>query len=112
AAPGTEELFTIAAKEGIESGRTWISNLSIDGQTIAAILSFRENSTFYMSKITYDPAWHVYSPARTLLLLTVKLACDRKIKRCDLMPGEGSLKDTLSSGSIRVRNQATSLKLL
>jgi S-sulfo-L-cysteine synthase (3-phospho-L-serine-dependent) len=103
-APGTEELFTAAAKEGIVSDRTWLTTLTASGETIAAMLSFREGSTLYLSKVTYNPAWHVFSPARTLMLLTIKRAFEEGIAKCDLMTGRGDWKDTLSTGTKVVRN--------
>jgi CelD/BcsL family acetyltransferase involved in cellulose biosynthesis len=73
------------------------------------MLSFREGSTVYLSKITYDPVWHVFSPARTLLLLTLQRAFDEGIKKCDLMTGRGDWKDTLATGKVVVRNIALML---
>jgi len=102
-APGTEELFTAAAKEGIESGRTWLTVLSVDGTTIAAKLSFREGTTLYVSKAAYEPAWHAYSPGRTLQLHTIERAFLHGIRKCDLMiGGQGWLKDKLATGKITV----------
>jgi biotin carboxylase/CelD/BcsL family acetyltransferase involved in cellulose biosynthesis len=103
-APGTEEFYTAAAREGLESGRTWLTTLTLSGETIAAMLSFREESTLYFSKITYNPVWHVFSPARTLLLLTIRRAFEESITKCDLMTGRGDWKDTLATGTTVVRN--------
>jgi CelD/BcsL family acetyltransferase involved in cellulose biosynthesis len=109
-APGTEELFTAAAKEGIDSGRTWLEVLSVDGETIAASLSFREGSTLYMSKGAYDPAWRTYSPGRTLDLQTIQRAFEEGIQKCDIMIGRGSLKERLATGMIRVRSRKIRLR--
>jgi CelD/BcsL family acetyltransferase involved in cellulose biosynthesis len=99
---GTEELYTAAAKEGLESGRAWLSTLSLNGGTIAAMLGFREGSTLYMSKIAYDRCWHTYSPARTLMLLTIERAFKDGIQRCDLMTGRGPWKDALATDFVKV----------
>ena len=104
-APGTEELFTAAAREGLSSGRTWLTVLSVDGETIAAKLGFREGSTLYMSKTAYDPAWDTYSPGRTLTLLTIERAFQEGLQKCDLMMGRGALKDRLATGAIKARSQ-------
>jgi CelD/BcsL family acetyltransferase involved in cellulose biosynthesis len=102
-APETEEFFTTVAREGFESGRTWLTVLSVDGTTIAAKLSFREGTTLYASKAAYEPAWHAYSPGRTLQLLTIERAFAHGIEKCDLMiGGQGWLKDKLATGKITV----------
>jgi len=100
-APGTEELLTAAAREGIDPGRTWLTVLSVSGETIAASLNFREGSNLYMWKSTYDPAWRTYSPERTLKLLTIERAFEEGIGRCEMMPGRESLKDALATGATR-----------
>ena len=102
---GTEELYTEAAKEGLKRGRTWISTLALNGETLAAMLSFREGSTLYMSKIAYDRSWHNYSPGRTLILLTIERAFKEGIQRCDLMTGRGELKDALATDYVKVVNR-------
>jgi CelD/BcsL family acetyltransferase involved in cellulose biosynthesis len=102
---GTEELYTEAAKEGLKTGRTWISTLALNGETLAAMLSFREGSTLYMSKIAYDRSWHNYSPGRTLILLTIERAFKEGIQRCDLMTGRGELKDALATDHVKVVNR-------
>jgi len=104
AAPGTEELFTAAALEGMGSGRTWLMTISVGGTTIAADLGFREDSTLYVSKLAYDPAWHTHSPARTLLLLTIKRAFQEGLQKCDLMIGGGPWKDRIATGAIQTFN--------
>jgi CelD/BcsL family acetyltransferase involved in cellulose biosynthesis len=100
-APGTEELFTAAAREGIGSSWASVTVLRADGGTIAAVLAFREDSTLYLSKIAYDPAWHTYSPARTLLLFTIERAFQDGIRKVDLMIGRNPLKVSLATGMIR-----------
>jgi CelD/BcsL family acetyltransferase involved in cellulose biosynthesis/biotin carboxylase len=107
-APRTEELFTAAAQDGIDSGRTWLSVLSVDGATIAVALSFREGSTLYLSKIAYDPTWGTYSPGRTLNLLTIQRAFQEGIRTVDLMMGRYTWKNWLATGSTRVRSFACS----
>ena len=104
AAPETEALFTSAAEEGRGAGRTELIVLSVDGSTAAAVLSFREGSTLYLSKIAYDSAWHTYSPGRTLVLLTIERAFQEGIKRCELMTGRGSWKEKLTNGKVTVWN--------
>ena len=108
-APATEELFTAAAKRGICSGQTWLTVLSVDGETIAAMLSFREGSTLYVSKTAYDPAWRVYSPSRTLLLLTLERAFQEGLSKIDLMIGRSPWKEKLATGTIKMRNRAIRL---
>ena len=105
-APRTQEFFTAVAREGIDSDRTWLTVLSVNGETIAALLSFREGSTLYLSKIAYDPAWHVYSPSRTLLLLTLERAFQQGLRMVDLMIGRYPWKRKLATGVIKLRNQA------
>lgn len=108
-APATEELFTAAAREGIESGRTWLMVLSVDGATIAATLAFREGATLYGSKDAYDPVWHAYSPGRMLKLLTFERAFQDGVQKIDLMTGRYPWKDELATGMIRVRNRKVRL---
>jgi len=104
-APGTEELFTAAARQGIESGRTWLTFLSTGRAPISALLGFREGTTLYVSKTAYDPAWNRNSPGRTLYLLTIEQAYLHGIRKCDLMVGgQGWLKDNLATGKITVWN--------
>jgi CelD/BcsL family acetyltransferase involved in cellulose biosynthesis len=102
-APLTEQFFTAVAREGIDSGRTWLSVLSVDGTRIAVTLSFREGSTLYMSKIAYDPTWGTYSPGRTLNLLTIQRAFEDGINTIDLMLGQYTWKRWLTTGGRRVR---------
>jgi CelD/BcsL family acetyltransferase involved in cellulose biosynthesis len=109
-APATEEFFTAAAREGIESGRTWLTVLSVDGATIAATLAFREGSTLYGSKDGYDPAWHTYSPGRMLKVLTFERAFEHGIQKVDLMIGGYPWKIELANGMIRVRSRTVRLR--
>ena len=108
-ASATEELFTAAARQGIHSGRTWLAALSVDGETIAALLGFQEGSTLYVSKTAYDPAWRVYSPSRTLLLLTVERAFQQGLGKIDLMIGRYPWKEKLATGTIKVTKRAIRL---
>jgi CelD/BcsL family acetyltransferase involved in cellulose biosynthesis len=110
-APETEELFTAAAREGIDSGRTWLMVLSVDGATIAAALAFLEGSTLYGSKDAYDPAWHAYSPGRMLKLLIFERAFQEGIRKIDLAVGRYPWKDELASGMIMVRNRKVRLRV-
>ena len=100
-APETEELLTAVARGGIDPGRTWLTVLSVGGETIAASLSFREGSNLYIWKSTYDPAWRNYSPARTLKLLTIERAFQEGIEKYEMMPLRQSLKDALATGATR-----------
>jgi CelD/BcsL family acetyltransferase involved in cellulose biosynthesis len=110
-APATEKLFTAVAREGLASGRTWLLTLRVDGTTIAAELGFREGPTLYLSKLTYDPAWHTYSPARTLILLTIRRAFEEGLRMCDFMIGGGSWKDRIAPGAIEILNQRIKLQV-
>ena len=109
-APATEEFFAAAAREGIESGRTWLTVLSVDGATIAATLAFLDGSTLYGSKDGYDPAWHTYSPGRMLKLLTFERAFQEGIRKIDLMIGGYPWKLELANGMIRVRSRKVRLR--
>jgi CelD/BcsL family acetyltransferase involved in cellulose biosynthesis len=109
-APGTEQFFTAAAKEGIESGRTWLTVLSIDGATIASTLGFREGSTLYLSKMTYDHDWHRYSPGRTQSLLTIARAFQGGLREVDLGFGRYMWKTWVSTGSRRAWNTKVQLE--
>ena len=93
----------------MHSGQTRLAVLSVDGETIAAMLSFKEGSTLYVSKTAYDPAWHVYSPSRTLLLLTIERAFQEGLSKIDLMIGRYPWKEKLATGTIKVRNRAIRL---
>jgi CelD/BcsL family acetyltransferase involved in cellulose biosynthesis len=109
AAPGMEEFFTEAAKEGIDSGRTWLTVLLVEGTIIAATLAFQQGTTLYGSKDAYDPAWHVYSPGRMLKLLTFERAFQNGIRKIDLMIGGYAWKEELATGVIKVRNRKVRL---
>jgi len=109
-APATEEFFAAAAREGIESGRTWLTVLSVDGATIAATLAFLDGSTLYGSKDGYDPAWHTYSPGRMLKLMTFERAFQEGIRKIDLMIGGYPWKLELANGMIRVRSRKVRLR--
>jgi CelD/BcsL family acetyltransferase involved in cellulose biosynthesis len=111
-APGTEELFAAASAEGLGSGRTWLTLLSLSGKTIAASLSFRENLTLYVSKIAYDPAWQLYSPGRTLMLLSLEHAFKEGLTKCDLMIGDGAWKRSIAKEAIRVTNKTVTFHRL
>ncbi len=108
-APETEKLFTSAAVEGLVLGRTWHLTLFLDVRPIAALLAFREEGTLYASKIAYDPDWQRYSPARTLMLLTIERAFKEGLEKCDLMIGEGDWKRRIATGSIKVTNRRVKL---
>jgi CelD/BcsL family acetyltransferase involved in cellulose biosynthesis len=108
-APGTEELFATAAAEGLGAGRTWLTVLSLDGKTIAANLSFREDFTLFVSKIAFDFEWQLYSPGRTLILLTLEHAFKEGLTKCDLMIGEGTWKRTIAKERVRVTNKTVKL---
>jgi len=104
--PGTEEFFAGAAREGMASGRTWLTVFATgDGEIIAACLGFREGARFYLSKIAYDRAWHSFSPARTLTLLAIERAFEQRLQRCDLMIGADAWKARLQTGTVSVRNR-------
>lgn len=109
-APATEVLFAEAAREGLSSNRTWLTTLSRDHDIVAAMLSFREGSTLYLSKIAHDPSWRAYSPGRTLLLLTIQRALEHGLTKCDLMTGRSDLKESLATGSSLVFNHKVWLR--
>lgn len=97
--PETEKLFAAMAKEGMDSGRVWVNTLgAADGTTVAACLCVREGSILYGSKIAYDPAWHSYSPERTLMLLNIERAFREGLQKVDLMIGGQSHKTRLATG--------------
>jgi CelD/BcsL family acetyltransferase involved in cellulose biosynthesis len=104
-APGTEELFTAAAAEGLASERTWLFKLSVNGEPIAALLGFREAQTLYLSKIAYDPAWQVYSPGRTIVLLSIEHAFKKGLEKCDLMIGASAWKLSIAKSAVVVGNR-------
>jgi len=104
-AEATEDLFTAAVEQGIESGQTWLTVLSVDGTTIAASLAFRQGATLYGSKDAYDPAWHEFSPGRMLKLLTFERAFQNGIRVIDLMTGRYPWKDELATGKASVTNR-------
>lgn len=108
-APGTEELFAAAAAEGLASGRTWLFKLCVDGEIIAALLGFREAQTLYLSKIAYDPAWQLYSPGRTIVLLSIEHAFKERIEKCDLMIGESAWKLSIAKAAVLVSNRKVTL---
>jgi CelD/BcsL family acetyltransferase involved in cellulose biosynthesis len=110
-APGTEQLFAAAAAEGLDSGRTWLTVLTLNGTTIAANLSFREDRTLFVSKIAYDFEWQLYSPGRTLTLLTLERAFKEGLMKCDLMLGEG-WKRTIAKERVGVANKTVKFHLL
>jgi len=87
-APGTEELFTAAAIEGLADRRTWVTALTIDDRPIAVALAYREGDILFSSKSAYDPAWHKMSPCRTLDLLDIEQAFKEGIHRVDMMIGD------------------------
>ncbi len=101
----TEELFTAAARQGIESGHTWLTVLSVDGATIAANLAFQQGETFYGSKDVYDPAWHTFSPGLLLKLLTFERAFQSGVRVIDLMTGQYPWKDKLATGKAGVTSR-------
>jgi CelD/BcsL family acetyltransferase involved in cellulose biosynthesis len=104
--PETEKLFVAVAKEGVDSGRIEVATLRADdGSIIASGLWFREGSMLYLSKFAYDPAWHSYSPARTLLLLTIERAFREGLQKVDLMIGGDTYKKRLATGATIVRNR-------
>jgi CelD/BcsL family acetyltransferase involved in cellulose biosynthesis len=110
--PETEKLFAAVANEGIESGRIWLTTLLDDcGRTIASCFCFREASILYLSKLAYDPAWSSYSPARTLLLLTIERAFREGLRKFDLMIGGENYKKRLATGAAIVRNRRADLSL-
>ncbi len=94
----TEELYTAAAREGIDSGRTWLTVLSVDGQTIAVSLSLREGSTLYLWKCICDPSWPDRWPERALKLHTIERAFREGIEKYEMMPGQ-SVKDGFATGA-------------
>lgn len=87
-APGTEELFTAAAIDGLDNGRTWLTALTVEGRPIAVALAFCESGILFSSKSAYDPAWHVMSPSRTLHLLDIQRAFQEGIHGIDMMLGD------------------------
>lgn len=103
-APGTEELFAAAAAEGIPSGRTWLTILSVDGKTVAAYLNFREGATLYLSKLTYDEKWQHYSAGRALMLMTLEHAFKNGIEKYDLMISNDAWKDRFATGFVSTRS--------
>jgi len=98
--PSTEELYAAAAREGIASGRTWLTVLSVAGQTIAVSLSLREGLALYLWKSICDPAWADHWPEHALKLHTIKRAFREGIEKCDMMPGQ-SVKDAFATGTTR-----------
>jgi CelD/BcsL family acetyltransferase involved in cellulose biosynthesis len=108
-APGTEELFGAAAAEGLASGRTWLFKLCVAGKTIAALLGFREEQTLYLSKIAYDPAWQLYSPGRTVVLLSIEHAFEKGLEKCDLMIGATAWKLSIAKEAVSVSNRKVTL---
>ena len=107
--PGTEELFGAAAAEGLASGRTWLFKLCVEGKTIAALLGFREEQTLYLSKIAYDPAWQLYSPGRTVALLSIEHAFKKGLEKCDLMIGATAWKLSIAKQAVSVSNRRVTL---
>jgi CelD/BcsL family acetyltransferase involved in cellulose biosynthesis len=110
--PETEKLFAAMVKESMDSGRAWVNTLgAADGTTVAACLCFREGSILYGSKIAYDPAWHSYSPERTLMLLNIERAFREGLKKVDLMIGGQSHKKRLATDVTMVWNRRIDLGL-
>ncbi len=105
----TEELFTAAARQGIDSGQTWLTVLSVDGATIAASLAFQQGKTLYGSKDAYAPDWHEYSPGRMLKLMTFERAFQHGIRVIDLMTGRYPWKDEFATGKATVTNRRIGL---
>jgi CelD/BcsL family acetyltransferase involved in cellulose biosynthesis len=81
----------------------------VNGQTIAAILSFREAQTLYLSKIAHDPAWQLYSPGRTIVLLSIEHAFKSGLEKCDLMIGASALKLSIAKSAVLVGNRKLTL---
>jgi CelD/BcsL family acetyltransferase involved in cellulose biosynthesis len=108
----TEELFTAAAREGIESGHTWLTVLSVNGATIAASLAFQQSETLYGSKDAYDPAWHEFSPGRMLKFMTFERAFQNGIGVIDLMTGRYPWKDEFATGKAGVANRRIGLSVV
>ncbi|HET6387964.1 GNAT family N-acetyltransferase [Hyphomicrobium sp.] len=103
-APGTEELFAAVAADGIRSGRTWLTVLSVNGETVAAYLNFREGATLYLSKLTYDEKWQRYSVGRALMLMTIEHAFKNGIEKYDLMISDDPWKERFATGVVATRN--------
>jgi CelD/BcsL family acetyltransferase involved in cellulose biosynthesis len=108
-APGTEELYGAAAAEGLVSGRTWLFKLCVQDKIIAALLGFWEERTLYLSKIAHDPAWQLYSPGRTVLLLSIEHAFRKGLEKCDLMIGATALKLSIAKEAVSVSNRKVAL---
>jgi len=105
----TEELFTAAAQQGIDSGHTWLTVLSVDGATIAASLAFQQGKTLYGSKDAYAPDWHEFSPGRMLKFMTFERAFQHGIRVIDLMTGRYPWKDDFATGKAAVTNRRIEL---
>jgi CelD/BcsL family acetyltransferase involved in cellulose biosynthesis len=102
--PETEALFAAAAAEGIASGRTWLTVLSLDGNTVAAYLNFRERQTLFLSKLTYDEQWQHYSVGRALMLMTLEHAFKNGIETFDLMISSDAWKNKFATGTMSTRS--------
>jgi CelD/BcsL family acetyltransferase involved in cellulose biosynthesis len=109
-APETEAFFAEAAAEGLDSGRTWLTVLSVDGETIAAYLNFREGPILYLSKLTFDFAWQHYSPGRALMLMTLEHAFKNGIEKYDLMIGKHRWKGLYATGEVRITSPKFALR--
>ena len=102
-ASGTEELFASAAAEGNPSGQTWLTVLSVNSETVAAYLNFREGATLYLSKLTYNEKWQRYSVGRALMLMTLEHAFKNGIEKYDLMISNDPWKDRFATGVVSTR---------
>jgi CelD/BcsL family acetyltransferase involved in cellulose biosynthesis len=102
AQPETETLFANAAAGGVGRDQIWLTALVADEKPIAMCLAFNAGGALYFSKIAYDEEWKRYSPARTLILLTIEEAFARGLKRCDLMVGDAPYKNRIGDDHVQV----------
>jgi CelD/BcsL family acetyltransferase involved in cellulose biosynthesis len=69
---------------------TWVASLRTDGRILAASLVFIERDAAFFSKISHDPEFASHSPGRTLTLLLIESAFQRRLAEFDL--GVGALE--------------------
>lgn len=85
-----DRFFAAFIEAGEDVPETWVASLRSEGRILAAALVFIERDAAFFSKIAHDPEFASHSPGRTLTLLLIESAFQRRLAEFDL--GVGALE--------------------
>jgi len=89
-------------RDGAKTGHTLVGRLSVNGELIAASISFLAGKRLYYDYGSFDLRWAKYSPGSQLLRETIRWAVNNGYEIFDFAPGADHYKIKWSDSEIEI----------